>query len=133
MTKFPEDDDQKLVEFIRKYQPIAPVGDGESQLMNLIAKNPLSLKQKSRRLLWILPPILATVGFLLWGGKPQFQLAPSVKLASDANELETFMINSWQDSLDYPPTQTTELTDYEYSVFNPIITQSAPEKSVSSP
>ena len=133
MTKFP-DDDRKLVEFLRKYQPTAPseTNNPETQLMKSIAKQPMPLPRKqwgkqSKRLLWILPPMLAATGFLFWSSTPP--LSPSVNIASDTEELDNFLVNSWQDSLGDNPNNTTEYATFNWMMF----TYPESEKSLSQP
>jgi hypothetical protein len=133
MTKFP-DDDQKLVEFLRKYQPEAPseTNNPETQLMKLIAKQPRPLPgkwwgKKSKRLLWLLPPMLAATGFLFWSNPPL--LSPSANIANDTEELDSFLVNSWQDSLDENPDNTSEYTTFDWMMF----TYPKSEKSPSQP
>jgi hypothetical protein len=65
--------------------------------------------------------VVAAVGLVFWLGKPR--VTPSLSIASDTQDLETFMVNSWEYSLGDNPENTAEYTSFDEMLLNPSETE----------
>jgi hypothetical protein len=100
--QFPQDE-KKLVAFVRRYRPVPPpaaVGL-ERQVMSLVEREVLTC-QKRLKLRWLVPSIGAVSLLLAWGGYHWFAPAPQPQFATNSEELETFLVQSWQGTLGEP-------------------------------
>ena len=91
-------EEQKLVTFLKQYRPVPPGTNNqiEEQLMTIVAQG--SRPSKSISWLWVVPSAIATGLLLVYGSliRDNFVL----RIAKQTEDLETFMVNSWQGSID---------------------------------
>ena len=91
-------EEQKLVTFLKQYRPVPPGTNNqiEEQLMTIVAQG--SRPSKSSSWLWVVPSAIATGLLLIYGSliRDNFVL----RIAKQTEDLETFMVNSWQGSID---------------------------------
>jgi hypothetical protein len=135
MTQFPSDDDRDLINFLKKNRPLIPEEkvDLEEQLIELVQGTPplndrpcldfvnqenfSEQKQPIEPLVWLFPGIFL-VGVLLAINSQQpynykftireFKIPSSTANNSDSDELETFLVNSWQNTM-YPERVTEKV------------------------
>ncbi len=90
-------EEQKLVTFLKQYRPAPPATNIhiEEQLLAIVSQERLS---KSSNWLWVIPGAIATGLLLIYGSliRDNFVL----KIAKQTEDLEAFMVNSWQGSMD---------------------------------
>ncbi|MCY7393409.1 MAG: hypothetical protein LH647_18515 [Leptolyngbyaceae cyanobacterium CAN_BIN12] len=104
MSRFSEDD-LKLTEFLKRYQPVVPAAnpDLEEQLMSAIASTPqsrltvVSNTPVQRRILWAVPPAIAA-GLLAMVVNHRTFAPVSQPSPAEVAELQTFIESTWQDS-----------------------------------
>lgn len=100
--QFPQDD-EKLVAFIRRYRPVPPPAalGLEQRLMSSVEKNVLNCQEKAK---WrFLVPAACAAGLLLaWTAYNRLTLPQAQFTASSEEELETFLVESWQGSVGEP-------------------------------
>ncbi|NJK50307.1 hypothetical protein HC931_21235 [Candidatus Gracilibacteria bacterium] len=101
MTHFPDDDEQ-LIAFLKEYHPIAPPAkaDLEMQLMELVTREPPPIKH-SHQFFWIISSAMAGSLVLAIGGYRFFSSTP--KFAANPEELETFLVDNWNSSVEEIP------------------------------
>lgn len=113
--QFSEDNDRRLVEFLRQNAPVPPPANPnlESRLLQQVAHHP---RLRSRRgwQYWFIPGAIAAGGLLGIGGyrllNPQPQLAAD---PAQIEELEAFVLDNWGDTIGARPdsTATSSLTN----------------------
>ncbi len=99
MKQFPNHkDDLKLIEFLQQYSPVAPSPENnfEDNLFNLLAKEPQIHSQIHSRK-WLLPSAIAASLILISGG--YYFLKPSPQMANQNEEIEEFLVNSWDGTI----------------------------------
>ena len=123
MSKFSNSDDEKLVAFLRQNCPFAPPEKTnlEEQLMEQIEGEPLLPRPSLRFIDSIRKTKLAVftaASFLLaWSGYSFF--TPSPRIAIYSNELDTFLVNSWNGALgDTSFVFQTETLEEEWQLIN---------------
>jgi hypothetical protein len=99
MTQFPPDD-EKLIQFLKQYRPLPPAhGEHlEEQLIKLIEGQPKLSLGFSPRWWWMIPSILVATLLVAWGSSRQ--LSPSPQIAATSGELEDFLVDSWNGSME---------------------------------
>lgn len=99
MTNLHNDDDRKLINFLRQNRPVAPSSpnslDLEQKLMTAIAKDSHREHSSSLHLIWAIPSAITT-GFLLTSVGLNLK-TPQMTIESE--ELEKFLVDNWQDTL----------------------------------
>jgi hypothetical protein len=92
-------DDQNLVKFVKQNRPLPPSNNHfvETQLMNIISKENQHSSRLNHSLFWVVPSAIATGLLLMSGSVIKNNLSPQI--AHESENLETFMVNSWQGSL----------------------------------
>jgi hypothetical protein len=92
-------DDFELTNFLKTYQPSPPLesDDFEENLFNLIEKEPQFTSQKFSSKL-MLPGAIAAGLMLVLGGS--YFLKPSPQIAENYLEIEEFLVNSWEHTLE---------------------------------
>jgi hypothetical protein len=108
MTHFPHDD-EPLIQFLKQHRPIPPItaSSVEKQLMQWVAKEPNLASDQRISLLWLILSAIATVGLVTWLGWRGSH--SSFGIAAQSEELESFVIESWNGSLEelsYAPKET---------------------------
>jgi hypothetical protein len=104
MRQFPNpnpDKDEKLVQFLRHYRPIAPPppSDLEKRVMAMVQQNSRSSPMSPR--LWIIPSAIAAVLCLAWGGSRWLEPTPNfASQESQSQELAAFLVDNWQNVAD---------------------------------
>ena len=95
----PSDDDNNLVDFLRKNQPIPPLKskNSEQELMELINRNP-RVYQPQRNSWGLIFPGLITMGMLLFWSSDNWSISNS-QASIDDDAIEIFLVNNWQDAL----------------------------------
>jgi hypothetical protein len=92
-------DQQKLVAFLKQNRPLPPPvkNNCEAELMTLIKQQPRFFGFCKNRLLWLITGAIAASYLLVISGlnKPNF----SPKIANQEQDLEAFIINTWDASL----------------------------------
>ena len=128
----PSDDDDRLVRFLKDYEPCppSPALDHEAALMAIIearngGRNP---RHRSKKLIWLLPTAIAAGLTVMWGQyKPAVsppEVADNLALPTALvltgvtadQELEAFLEESWSNSLG-EHLYTEENLSYGYSNF----------------
>jgi hypothetical protein len=107
MTRLPHDD-QPLIQFLKQHRPIPPATTNlvEKQLMQWVAQERRVLESKPI-FKWLITGALATAGLVtwhLWKSSPTTQ-----HMATQSEELESFVIESWNganEQLSYTTTET---------------------------
>lgn len=99
MTHFPHDD-KPLIQFLKQHRPIPPAtaSSVEKQLMQWIAKEPNLSSDKQISLLWLIPCAIAAAGLTIWLGWKGTN--SSFGIAAQSEELESFVIESWNGSFE---------------------------------
>lgn len=112
MNQFPDDDEQ-LVSFLKQYRPVPPRAraDMEAQLMELVTREPPPPPRYPHQFFWIVSSAMAGSLLLAVGGYRW--LNPSPQIATNPQELEAFLVDSWnsatgETSVTYPTTYTSE-------------------------
>ena len=110
MNNFLPDDDRDLVSFLQQHRPSPPNNPHlESQLMDLIERQPRKTAKKSAKL-WIIPGALAMV-VITWN---QRLLEPTPQLVEDNLDSELFLVDSWEATIkDATISTTTEAQVYQ--------------------
>jgi hypothetical protein len=108
MTHLP-DDDERLISFLKQYHPVPPPAkaDLEMQLMELVTREPPPIKH-SHQFFWIISSAMAGSLVLAIGGYRFF--TPTPKMAANPEELETFLVDNWNSSVEEIPTITPMYT-----------------------
>ena len=98
MNKLPHDDHRDLVSFLKQNCPVAPSAECnlEQRLMDSIAHQPQQRRQRSWRIIWTIPSAIAT-GVLFTALGMGFR---SPQIAIESEELENFIVNSWNETID---------------------------------
>lgn len=108
MTHLPHDD-EPLIQFLKQHRPIPPPTaiSVEKQLMQGVAREPYLSSDKRLSLLWLIPSAIAAAGLATWLGWKGTH--SSFGIATQPKELESFVIESWNGSLEelsYTPKET---------------------------
>ncbi|MBW4619076.1 MAG: hypothetical protein KME17_06925 [Cyanosarcina radialis HA8281-LM2] len=104
MTK--QNDDDRLIEFLRQHRPSVPpvAPDLEDQILQAVAAS--DVKHPRRRLLWVLPPAIAAGALIAWVGY-QILSPPQVpKIAVDPASVEAFLEDNWNAAIGETPEVT---------------------------
>lgn len=109
MTHIPQDD-EPLIRFLQQHRPIPPATATplEAQLMQLVAREPKRLSSKSI-LFWIIPGAIVAAGLSTWLGWKGSH--PSLQMAVQPEELESFVVETWSGTIG----ETTQETNPEIS------------------
>jgi hypothetical protein len=98
-------DDEKLVSFLQTYYPNTPpeTKPCEELIMKAIAQPEFNHQQKTHQIIsksWLLSGTLITTVLVIIGGY-FFNLNPksSPQIATETEDLETFLVNSWNGSM----------------------------------
>jgi hypothetical protein len=94
MKKFDESD-RKLVNFLQSNRPISPTEaiDLEEQIIELVDREDVLARQKSERFVWVIPSAILAGVFIGWGSYRS--LIPQTQVSVTNDELEIFLVNSW--------------------------------------
>ncbi len=103
MRKFPQDNDQGLVAFLRQNRPVPPTEscDFEDKLMQLVEEETnssdygqtSSLPSANSRYYWAFPGVVAASLLFVWSNLQT--LSPPKTAVVEVVELESFLVNSW--------------------------------------
>lgn len=116
MTEFPDENDERVVSFLKQYRPLPPPPSPnlEGELMRRIERKPIAAKS-SAPLLWIIPGVITVCVALVWSSSRWFN--PSPKIAAHPEELEAFLIDTWTGVMEETPSsfqnsqnQSSEIT-----------------------
>jgi hypothetical protein len=101
MTRF-SDDNKQLIGFIQRYRPDPPPGGSEleNRLMEQIAQESQLSVRKSQSWRWIAPTSLVA-GLLITWGIVQWR-SPSPQIATQSEDLSTFVVNTWMGVVQNP-------------------------------
>jgi hypothetical protein len=109
MSRFPEDD-LKLTEFLKQYQPVVPAAkpEVEEQLMSAITSTPQpqrvviptnrSVARGQPRILWAVPAAIAA-GLVAMVVSHRTFAPVSQTSASEVAELQNFIESTWHDAI----------------------------------
>lgn len=102
--------DQYLVNFLKQNKPNIYVKNNnhEEQLMMIISKNNINSCSSKNKSLWVISSIFAVTFILIFGHLINNKL--TTKMAIEQENLEDFIISSWQDSMIGNQENKTELT-----------------------
>ena len=134
MRKFPPDDD-KLVAFIREYRPMPPPSSVnlEQQLIGMVKKTPICEQQSDKRR-WLISGACMVSLLLFWVGWRWS--APQPQVAVTTEELETFLVESWQttfvDSMS-PLQYVNNGSELDWTVLGDLSTQQTSTPAVYTP
>ncbi|AFZ37326.1 hypothetical protein Sta7437_3840 [Stanieria cyanosphaera PCC 7437] len=115
MTKLPSDDDHNLINFLKQNRPYTPQEKAgfEDELINLVHQKSFFEHKQIEPLVWLFPGIfLFGVLVAINSEQPygyrfairESKTTPSI--TDNSEELETFLINSWENTI--YPNHTTE-------------------------
>lgn len=98
MTQVPQDDGP-LIRFLKQHRPTPPatITPVEAQLMQLVNRDLKRFSRKQARLFWIVPSAIAVAGLVIWLGFKGSD--PSPQLAVQPEELESFVVDSWNGAI----------------------------------
>jgi hypothetical protein len=134
MSQFPKDD-RELISFIQRYRPLPPPADStlEKQIYHRVSQE--SQQHKRHQLRWLIPTAFAASLLAIWGGynltKPSdYQQFVTQSTTIQTAELEDFMVNTWQETMNtsswetpYQPTYyqwiSIDNLDSQYLVSHP--------------
>lgn len=108
-------DDEKLVAFLKQYRPVPPTGKAkvEEQLMELVTREPIPPARHSHQFFWIVSSAMAGSLLLAMGGYRW--LTPSSQVAAQPEEIESFMVDSWNSALgDSPEVFSTQIAEVQW-------------------
>ncbi len=96
-----QNQDEALVHFLRTYHPTAPSDHNdfmEEQIFQTITETKQKSASKKQNKFWFLfSTIFTTILLILSGNAIKAKFLPVI--ANDLQELETFMVNSWNGSM----------------------------------
>jgi hypothetical protein len=120
MNKFLPDDDRDLVSFLQQHRPLPPTNSHlESQIMDLVERQPRKIPPKSSKL-WFIPGAIAMGLVITWN---QRLLQPTPQLVRDNQNLELFLVDSWEATIE----DTTISTTPESQVYQLLSTVESPQ------
>jgi hypothetical protein len=121
VNNFPQDNHKKFVDFLRQnYPAVPPSYHGEERLMQKIERYSLRNARYPYGLLLAIPSAMVTGAFLTWNN---INLKPnSISVASKNNEIDTFLVNSWTNTLEYRHVVMTG--EFDNFLFNPTASDS---------
>jgi hypothetical protein len=98
VTKLPDRERQNFVNFLRDNRPLAPdcQCNLEQKLINSLAQQPKRNHKYGSNLIWTIPGAIAT-GVLFTSVSLSLK-TPQVTI--EASELDRFLVNSWNDTID---------------------------------
>lgn len=108
MTRLPHDD-QPLIQFLKQNRPIPPTTPNlvEKQLMQWVVKERRVSSSKPILVRWLISGAIATAGLVTW---QLWKSSPSTQqMATQPEEIESFVIDSWNgtnEQLSYATTET---------------------------
>ena len=99
------DNDRDLVNFLQQHRPLPPKANPhlEAQLMEHIEKE--SSHPQVSRFLWAIPGAIAFGLVVSWNSQRWSQ--PQPQLAQDNSTVESFIVNSWQATIEDSSFSTT--------------------------
>lgn len=113
MSESPKDH-QKVISFLKQYRPLPPAGNPslESQLIHQVSRESQSNYRKAHLWIWLIPG--AVIASLAAIGSHERWFQPAYQLGDRENstELETFMVESWQETMGEMSTETSYRTLY---------------------
>lgn len=100
------DNDSDLVNFLQQHRPLPPKANPhlETQLMELIERQPQKSVKKLPGLLWAVPGAIAMV--VVTYSSQRF-LEPTPQLTQDVANMELFLTNSWEVTINESAFSTT--------------------------
>ena len=120
MNKFLPDDDRDLVSFLQQHRPLPPTNpDLETQIMDLVQRQPRKTVKKSAKL-WAIPGAIAMGLVITWN---QRSISPTPQLVRDNLNLELFLVDSWESTIE----GTTISTTPESHVYQLLSTVESPQ------
>ena len=104
MNKFLPDDDRDLVSFLQQHRPLPPTNPHlETQIMDLVEQQPRKTSKKSSKL-WFIPGAIAMGLVITWN---QRSISPTPQLVRDNLNLELFLVDSWEATIEDTAISTT--------------------------
>ena len=118
MSQFPKDD-RELISFLQQYRPLPPPGDSslEKQIYLKISRESQQSKPHSVR--WFVSSAIAATLLGVWGlsnlMKPSdYQQFVQQSQAIQTADIEDFMINAWEDTMNTYSWETPSQSDYDH-------------------
>ena len=107
----PEDDDRDLIKFLQQHRPIPSEANShiESQLMKLIEEQPRKSSKNSSNLFWFVPGAIAMGIVFSWNNQRFLQYTP--QFTREINNVELFLVDSWEETMDNSYISTTPETE----------------------
>jgi hypothetical protein len=98
MKKF-DKNDRNLVNFLQRHRPNSPATalDLEEQIIELVDREDVLARQKSEWFCWAIPSAIVAGVFIGWGSYRS--LIPQTQLSVTSDELEIFLVNSWNNGV----------------------------------
>ncbi|BAU63290.1 hypothetical protein STA3757_06500 [Stanieria sp. NIES-3757] len=124
MTKLPSDDDHNLIKFLKQNRPYTPQekANFEDELIHLVHQETFSEHKQLEPLAWLFPGIFLFGVLLAINSEPPFtyrfavrEFTTSPSRTDNSEELETFLINSWENTI-YPNHTTQKVTQKNSSL-----------------
>lgn len=111
MNKFLPEDDRDLVDFLQRHRPTPPEANPhlESQLMKLIEEQPRKSTKYNSSLFWFVPGALAMGIVFSWNNQRFLQYTP--QFTREINNVELFLVDSWEETMDNSYISTTPETE----------------------
>ncbi|MGB5594317.1 MAG: hypothetical protein WBM32_00505 [Crocosphaera sp.] len=107
MSQFPKDD-RELISFLQQYRPLPPPANStlEKQLYARVSHEPQQHQVSQVR--WLIPSMIAASLLAIWGGYNVLEQSPYQQFVQQSQEIETaeledFMVNSWQGTINTSP------------------------------
>jgi hypothetical protein len=115
MKKF-DDSDRNLVNFLQSHRPSSPSEaiDLEEQIIELVDREDVLARQKSERFFWAIPSAIIAGVVIGWGSYRS--LIPQTQVSVTSDELEIFLVNSWNNGVEQnsndPSLETTPVNSF---------------------
>lgn len=114
MTQIQNNEQENLIKFMKQNRPLPPSTNQkiEQQLMKVIKKEKKKYCFSKNLWFWLFPSGIVVGLLLIWGGLMQNNLSP--KIANKTEEMESFMVNTWQEAMG-EKIDNQQLDNYESS------------------
>ena len=111
MNNFLPEEDRDLINFLQQHRPVPPQANShlESQLMKLIEEQPRKSSKSSSSLFWFVPGAIAMGIVFTWNNQRFLQYTP--QLAQEKINVELFLIDSWEETMENSYLSATPETD----------------------
>ncbi len=108
MNQF-SDDDQKLISFLREYRslPTTPDAELEEKIFQKIQTPPKTSPRGNYQLYLTIPSAIAAGLLFSWTSYRWLNFSPEI--ATNHEEIETFLMNSWNSTIEDPSSDVNSL------------------------